>query len=49
MTDILLGGVKKFRYLILVHPDHAVSGIKGDSGVAVNRVVNNDVPNYCTV
>jgi len=42
-ADVRHRGVKKFSDLVLVHPDHAVSGIQGDRGIAVNRVVDDNV------
>lgn len=43
LPDVLFGGVKKFGDLVLVHPDHAVSGVQGNRGFAVNCVVDDDV------
>jgi hypothetical protein len=42
-ADVGHGGVKKFRQLILVHPDHAVIGIEGYRGFTVHGIVYNDI------
>jgi hypothetical protein len=43
LTDVLLGGVKKFGDLVLVHPDHAVFGVQRNRGLAVNGVIDDNV------
>jgi hypothetical protein len=43
LSDILLRGVKKFRELILVHPNVVVISQKRDRGFPVLGVVNDDI------
>ncbi|MBQ7448908.1 MAG: hypothetical protein IJS73_03770 [Paludibacteraceae bacterium] len=43
LTYTLLGGVKKFRQLILVHPYAPVSGIENNIGTTVKCVVDDDI------
>jgi len=43
LPNILLGGVKKSRQLILVHPYHAVFGIEGHGRFAVSGVIDDNI------
>lgn len=42
LADVLLGGVKKFGELILVHPHAAVAGEQRHAGLTIGGIVDDD-------